>query len=65
MNEEITYYSDRENAYRSVRFCLSDEILVEISKEMETDLDIEIDQIAKIALEEYMCKKGYLRYKEE
>lgn len=65
MKHNITYNSFGEEEYKNVRFCLSDEILVEVAREIESDLDKELDQIAKIALEEFMCKKGYLSYKEE
>lgn len=61
MTEEIVYYSDRENAYRSVRFCLSDEVLLEVAKEMEADFGMDISELSKLALEEFMCDRGYLK----
>lgn len=63
MKNNITHNSFGEKEYKNVRFFLSDKILVEVAKEMEMDSGIELDEIAKLALEEKMEREGYITVK--
>lgn len=61
MTEDIVCNSEEEMEYRSVRFCLSDELLVEVSNQMEADMRMDLDQISKLALEKFMESEGYIK----
>lgn len=60
MTEDIVYNSDQEMAYRCVRFCLSNEVLVEVANQMEADMGMDLDQMSKLALEKFMASEGYI-----
>lgn len=61
----MNYNFDRENSYKIVRFCISEKILLEVAEQMEINKDMDLDQLAKISLEEKMEKEGYFKVEEK
>lgn len=56
-------YSPRESTrpYRTVRFTLSRELLIEVAREYEIDQGRDIEELAKEALIDRMESEGYIQ----
>jgi hypothetical protein len=58
MSRQITYNSDNDRAYRTIRLCVSNDVLLAALEELEKDTGNDPDEIAREALISHLEERG-------